>query len=303
MSGVRMVQLVLKVVQDVGEFKNLPLSQSTKIDHITGRNRNKLMELVYSIDFAVKEEFGVDCKTDFKFVKSCSSMSLGSLAQEFARRAGLGKLADSDWSPNANSPVSTYVERRSGTVFKMSIERAVSLVESPAFWAISLGGSSFLFDYITVSEDPRSWEIYGGGDFTDKSANTLWVRTPNGGSRVENFGLNSNSNVALSYSRRLLERISYNDWGFILRAQKNALIEVSTSFTADSFVIRGSQVRSNLPSGRDLSFQIDIRREQDGVSIQSSGGAPDFEVFRKLLDRCHATHESENFFRDLLETA
>jgi hypothetical protein len=154
-----------------------------------------------------------------------------------------------------------------------------------------------------VSDDPRSWEIYGGGDFIDKSANILWVARPNGGSRVESFGLSSTSNVALSYSRRLLDRISYNDWGFILRAQKNALIEVTTSFTADSFVIRGSQVRSNLPHGRDLSFQIEIRSEQDGVSIQSSGQAPDFEVFRKLLDRCRGAHESEDFFRDLMESA
>jgi len=310
MSGARMIQLVLKVVKDVGETENLPLSRSTSISRITGGNENKLMDLVYEIEFAVRDEFGVDCKTDFKFVKSCSSMSLGTLAQEFARRAGLGNLSDSDWSPNSNSPTSaeksiasTYVEKRSGIVFKMPIERAVSLVESPAFWALSLGGSSFVFDYITVSEDPRSWEIYGGGDFTDKSANILWVARPNGGSRVENFGLSSTSNVALSYSRRLLDRISYNDWGFILRAQKNALIEVSTSFTANSFVIRGTQARSNLPHGRDLSFHIEIRSEQDGVAIQSSGQAPDFEVFRKLLGRCRGAHESEDFFRELLESA
>ena len=310
MSGVRMVQLVLKVVKDVGETGNLQLSQSTSISRVAGGDKERAMDLIWEISFAIEDEFGVDCDADFKFRKSCASMTLGALTQEFARRSGIGSINDSDWVPSSNSPtptqeslVSTYVEKRSGTIFKAPIERAVSLIESPAFWALNLGGGTHVFEYIKVSEDPRSWEIYGGGDFADKSANILWVTTPNGGARVESFGLSSTSNVALSYSRRLLERISYNDWGFILRSQKNALIEVNTSFTSNSFTLQGSQVRSNLPFGRDMSFGIEITRERDGVSIQSTGDAPDFEIFRKLLDRCRGAHESEDFFRDLLETA
>lgn len=303
-TGIDLVRLVRRVVIDLAEGESVEVSPNVSISRLTDEDEDKAMELVYCLSDAIEKAFNVKCPSDFKLVKRTRSMSLRELTDELARRAGLPTSEPDDWQITAVSDQTAqpaYIDRRSGVLLNASMERVLSLVECPAFWVLSLdSGSTFFLDHLIVNDDPRSWNIYGGADFVDRKPNRIWVGSTDGGRRVSEFTLSSSSNIALSFSRRLLTQISYNDWGFIARSQKNALIQVETSISGSSFSIEGVQVRSNLPFGRDLSFGIRAQQESEGVRMQVSGGTPDMALFQRLLKLCQGSHESEAFFSRVL---